>query len=88
MQNLYYLLNSILETNDEPITMFPKMVEFYSPIIKQKYDDFKSRELDLQSLLEISDRYSSTEKFLTDMALEPPETSQVKASATNKENEK
>jgi len=88
LQDLYYLLNSILETNDEPITMFPKMVEFYSPIIKQKYDDFKSRELDLQSLLEVSDRYSSTEKFLTDMALEPPEISQVKASATNKENEK
>ena len=88
LQNLYYLLDSILKTDDEPITMFPKIFEFYSPIIKQKYDDFKKRELDLQSLLEISNRYSSTEKFLTDMSLEPPETSQVKASATDKEDEK
>ena len=88
LKSLYYLLNSILETDDEPITMFPKIFEFYSPIIKQKYDDFKKRELDLQSLLEISDRYSSTEKFLTDMSLEPPETSQVKASATDIEDEK
>lgn len=88
LQNLYYLLNSILETDDEPITMFPKIFEFYSPIIKQKYDDFKKRELDVQSLLEISDKYSSTEKFLTDMSLEPPETSQLNAGATDKEDEK
>ena len=88
LKNLHFLLNSILETDDEPITMFPKIFEFYSPIIKQKYDDFKKRELDLQSLLEISDRYSSTEKFLTDMSLEPPETTQVKAGATDKEDEK
>ena len=87
LKNLYYLLNSILETDDEPITMFPKIIKFYSPIIKQKYDDFKKRELDLQSLLEISDRYSSTEKFLTDMSLEPPETSQVKAVSTDKDDE-
>ncbi|ODS29919.1 MAG: ATP-dependent DNA helicase PcrA [Candidatus Scalindua rubra] len=87
LQSLYNLLDQILETDDEPITMFPKIFEFYSPIIKQKYDDYKKRELDLQSLLEISDRYSSTEKFLTDMSLEPPETSQVKAVATDKDDE-
>jgi len=88
LKSLYSLLDSILETNDEPIKMFPKIFEFYLPIIKQKYDDFKKRELDLQSLLEMSDRYSSTEKFLTDMSLEPPESSQVKTLATNKEDEK
>jgi len=87
LQSLYNLLDQILETDDEPITMFPKIFEFYSPLIKQKYDDYKKRELDLQSLLEISDRYSSTEKFLTDMSLEPPETSQVKAVATDKDDE-
>lgn len=88
LQNLYYLLKNILETSAEPITMFPKIFEFYSPILKQKFDDHKKRELDLQSLLEISDRYSSTENFLTDMSLEPPETTQVKAGSTDGENEK
>lgn len=87
LRKLYSLLNSILETDDEPITMFPKIFEYYSPMIKQKYDDYKKRELDLQSLLEISDRYSSTEKFLTDMSLEPPETSQIKAVAADREDE-
>ncbi len=81
-------MDNILETDDEPITMFSEIVEFYSPIIKQKYDDYKRRELDFQSIIEISGRYSSTEKFLTDMSLEPPDSSQVKAEAIEKDDEK
>lgn len=88
LRKLHFLLNNILETDDEPITMFSEMVEFYSPIIKQKYDDYKKRELDLQSLIEISDRYTSTEKFLTDMSLEPPDASQIKSEAIEKDDEK
>lgn len=85
LEQLYSLLNSIIDANFEPITMFPKILEFYSPILKQNYDDYKKRELDLQTLREISDRYSSTEKFLSDMALEPPEKSQNRTDATDKD---
>ncbi|MDA8753774.1 ATP-dependent helicase [Candidatus Marinimicrobia bacterium] len=85
---LYRLLEEILNTDDEPIRLFPRILEFYSPIIKQKYDDAKKRELDLQSLAEICNRYSSTEKFLTDMSLDPPEASQVKSGPTDGEKEK
>lgn len=88
LQKLHHLLNSILETKGEPLKMFPNIFTYYKPIIKHKYDDHKKRILDLESLLEISDRYSSTEKFLTDMSLEPPETSQVKAAAADKDEEK
>ena len=74
----------------ESLNDFLKKLEQENKELKEDIsinDDFKKRELDLQSLLEISDRYSSTEKFLTDMSLEPPETSQVKASAIDKEDE-
>ena len=85
LKQLYSLLNSIINADFEPITMFPKMLEFYLPIVRQNYDNYKKRELDLQTLREISDRYSSTEKFLSDMALEPPEKSQNRTDATDKD---
>ena len=88
LKNLHYLLEEILKSNEEPIRLFTQILEFYKPIIKQKYDDAKKRELDLQSLAEICDRYSSTEKFLTDMSLDPPEASQVKSGPTDGEKEK
>ena len=88
MKNLHCLLKKILNSDEEPIRLFPRILEFYTPIIKQKYDDAKKRELDLQSLAEICDRYSSTEKFLTDMSLDPPEASQVKSGSTDGEKEK
>ena len=88
LKSLYQLLEEILSAKGEPIRLFPRILEFYSPIIKQKYDDAKKRELDLQSLAEICERYSSTEKFLTDMSLDPPEASQVESVATDGEKEK
>tara|TARA_Y100000591_G_scaffold99993_1_gene84899 strand:- start:1946 stop:4030 length:2085 start_codon:yes stop_codon:yes gene_type:complete len=88
LKSLYQLLEEILSAKVEPIRFFPRILEFYSPIIKQKYDDAKKRELDLQSLAEICERYSSTEKFLTDMSLDPPEASQVESVATDGEKEK
>jgi len=88
LQKLHRLLNNILETKDEPLRMFPKILKYYQPIIKQKYDDFKKRIQDLDSLLEISDRYSKTESFLTDMSLEPPESSQVGVEPTDSDDEK
>ena len=45
------------------------------PILKGKYDDHPKRAKDLEQLLAIMERYSDLSLFLTDMALEPPNTS-------------
>ena len=56
--------------------------------LQNKYDDYRRRSRDLDSLLRISQRYSTLEQMLTDMALEPPESSQNGAEPSDKDEEK
>ena len=51
------------------------ILNYYLPVLKDKYDDHPKRARDLEQLLTIMQRYHSLEQFLTDMALEPPNTS-------------
>jgi DNA helicase-2/ATP-dependent DNA helicase PcrA len=51
------------------------VIEYYLPILKGKYDDHPKRAKDLEQLFAIIERYSDLSLFLTDMALEPPNTS-------------
>jgi DNA helicase-2/ATP-dependent DNA helicase PcrA len=51
------------------------VLNHYAPILKHKYDDHPKRMRDLEHLLTIMERYDTMETFLTDMALEPPNTS-------------
>jgi len=51
------------------------VIEYYLPILEGKYDDHPKRAKDLQQLLAIIERYTDLSLFLTDMALEPPNTS-------------
>ncbi len=53
-------------------------LQYYTPILKHKYDDHPKRIRDLEHLLTIMERYNDLEHFLTDMALEPPNTSSAK----------
>jgi DNA helicase-2/ATP-dependent DNA helicase PcrA len=51
------------------------VLKYYTPILKDKYDDHPKRTKDLEHFLTIMERYLNIESFLTDMALEPPSTS-------------
>jgi DNA helicase-2/ATP-dependent DNA helicase PcrA len=50
-------------------------LQYYLPILKDRFDDHPRRLRDLQQLLSIMERYDHLEDFFTDMALEPPNTS-------------
>ncbi|MEJ2282095.1 MAG: ATP-dependent helicase [Desulfobacterales bacterium] len=50
------------------------VIKYYLPILKERHDDHPKREKDLEQLLAIMERYTNLEAFLTDMALEPPNT--------------
>ena len=43
--------------------------------MKDKYDDYPKREKDLEHFLYLSTQYKKLESFLSDLALEPPDTS-------------
>jgi DNA helicase-2/ATP-dependent DNA helicase PcrA len=50
-------------------------LQYYLPILKNRFDDHPRRLRDLQQLLTIMERYDHLEDFFADMALEPPNTS-------------
>lgn len=71
------LFASLKETR-EIANMIKKIIHFYAPILKKKFDDFPVREDDLKAFMEISSSYASLEQFLVDfVTLEPPERSVV-----------
>lgn len=51
------------------------VLQYYLPLLRRTYDDHPKRAKDLEQLLSIMERYPRLEPFLTDMALEPPNTS-------------
>jgi DNA helicase-2/ATP-dependent DNA helicase PcrA len=59
------------------------VIEYYLPILTGKYDDHPKRSKDLEQLLTIMERYSDLSLFLTDMALEPPNTSMGETFSTD-----
>ena len=51
------------------------ILNYYLPILKAKFDDHPKRLKDLEQLLVMTERYENLDTFLSDMALEPPNTS-------------
>ena len=76
---LFELLRDIDAASQTPQELIRIFLEYYQPLLKEKYDDFNKRLNDLDSLERIASRYKSLGSFLTDMALEPPERSLIEA---------
>jgi DNA helicase-2/ATP-dependent DNA helicase PcrA len=73
LKKLFKLLKNVDLKRDSPAEIIARFLDYYQPLLKIKYDDFNKRLNDLDSLLRIAGRYKTTEQFLVDMALEPPE---------------
>lgn len=73
------LLNLIrlLSRQDKGVSeMLNKALDFYYPLMKDKFDDYQKRADDLKALVEVSSEYSNLSEFLADfVALEPPQRS-------------
>ena len=59
----------------KPADIVENVIEYYRPVLKDKYDDFSKREKDLEHFQYLSTQYSNLENFISDLALEPPEAS-------------
>ena len=59
----------------KPSVIVDKVLEYYYPILAEKYDDYTKRQKDLEHFQYLSGQYSSLEGFLSDLALEPPDSS-------------
>ncbi len=85
LKKLFELLKKTDLKCDSPAQIIERFLGYYQPLLKVKYDDFNKRLNDLDSLLRIAHRYKTTEQFLVDMALEPPERMLVEPARTDKE---
>jgi DNA helicase-2/ATP-dependent DNA helicase PcrA len=77
--------NSISENFSEKLRM---VIDYYKPLLKEKYDDYNKRLDDLVSLEIISQRYKNLEDFLVDLTLEPIDERQFKVTPEDSEDEK
>ena len=58
-----------------PSQIVKNILDYYEPILIDKYDDYSKRKKDLEHFLNLSEKYLSLEDFLSDLALEPPDSS-------------
>ena len=59
----------------KPADIVEEIIRYYRPVLRDKYDDFNKREKDLDHFQYLATQYSNLEDFISDMALEPPESS-------------
>lgn len=79
-QSLTPLFNTLGQLRDYSTTKKPEeivsaVINYYRPILQDKYDDFSKREKDLDHFEYLSTQYSNLEDFISDLALEPPDAS-------------
>ena len=69
-------LTEMLEKAKESTLPLPKKIEiikeYYAPLLQEREYDFQIRLLDINVLIDLSSKYDSLEKFLTEFALDPP----------------
>ncbi|MEK7097556.1 MAG: ATP-dependent helicase, partial [Patescibacteria group bacterium] len=88
LRQLFKILKEVDWTVQRPSKILKTLLDFYTPLLMDHYDDYEKRLNDLGSLENIAQRYLTLEEFLTDMALEPPEKSLVdKGIRTHGEND-
>ncbi len=85
------LYSTISGISDEKIALADKIravLDYYNPILKDKYDDFNKRENDVNSLEIIAQRYKGLQQFLVDLTLEPIDARQARTEPEDKDEDK
>jgi DNA helicase-2/ATP-dependent DNA helicase PcrA len=87
IDNLKCLFSDIDDGSMSVAQMGEAVVRYYLPILRKKYDDHPKRSRDLEHLVAMMERYHHLEPFLSDMALEPPNSSQNDSVFTDASND-
>ena len=73
--NLLSLLSEARNQIADPKAVTEKVLAYYEPILMEHYDDASKRLKDFDHILYLSSKYLNLEDFLSDMVLEPPDSS-------------
>jgi DNA helicase-2/ATP-dependent DNA helicase PcrA len=69
------LLASLVSKKMKPQKAVERVMEYYVPILKEKFDDYPRRQKELEQLLPMAGRYRKLKGFLDDLILDPPTSS-------------
>ena len=75
LKDLGILLGQLTSKEIEPKNAVEQVMEYYLPILKDKFDDYPRRQKELEQLVPMADRYRKLRGFLDDLVLEPPTSS-------------
>ena len=87
VKELFELLKSISSERYPPADKVSRIVTYYHPMFKKRYDDYGKRKKDLEAFENIAARYDDVGTLLTDLALEPPNESIADVASPGKEDE-
>ena len=75
IKSLGKLLARLASKKLKPENAVEQVMEYYLPILKEKFDDYPKREKELQQLITMAGRYKKLRSFLDDLVLDPPTSS-------------
>jgi DNA helicase-2/ATP-dependent DNA helicase PcrA len=84
---LFELLKSVAPEKYPPAEKVARIVAYYHPIFKDRYDDFNKRKKDIDAFEQITARYTGIGPLLADLALEPPDSSVVDITSPGSDDE-
>jgi len=84
---LFELLKSVADDKYPPAEKASRIITYYHPMLKKRYDDHQKRKKDLEIFEQIAERYKNVGTFLADLALEPPHESIVDVTPVGNEEE-
>jgi DNA helicase-2/ATP-dependent DNA helicase PcrA len=75
LKNLSKLISRLTPKSITPRKAAEQVMEYYVPLLKDKFDDYPKRQRELEQLIPMAGRYSKLRGFLDDLVLEPPTSS-------------
>jgi DNA helicase II / ATP-dependent DNA helicase PcrA len=72
LDSLFRMLKEIAQSSVRVPDKVFHIIEYYTPIFKNVYDDHAKRQKDLEMFSSIAEPYESIEQLLVDLALDPP----------------
>lgn len=73
LQKLLDLIRELKETEEPLSHKVDRVNQYYYPHLMENYDNYPKRMKDLEHLADLTVRYRSLNRFLSDMVLEPPD---------------
>lgn len=87
VKKLFTTLREVAAPKLPPSEKAYHVMQYYTPVLRSRYDDHVKRKKDLEMFQNITERYRDVSTLLTDLALEPPNESIVDVESPGPETE-